>query len=146
MFLNNKKKILHIFLCFQFLCVDPHFHQACFFFFLKGLIFTFFFLFLVQVCLMNSLNFCESGESEVAQTCLTLGNPMDCSLPGSSIHGIFQARILEWVAISFSRGSSQPRDWTQVLYTAGRIFIIWATREAEEIFILLFLDGILQNI
>ena len=50
------------------------------------------------------------SETEVAQLCLTLCDPMDCSLPGSSIHGIFQARILEWVAISFSRGSSQPRD------------------------------------
>ena len=42
-------------------------------------------------------------ESEVAQLCLTLRNPMDCSLPGSSIHGIFQARVLEWVAIAFSK-------------------------------------------
>ena len=49
-------------------------------------------------------------ESEVTQLCLTLCHPMDCSLPGSSIHGIFQARILEWVAISFSRRSSRPRD------------------------------------
>ena len=48
-------------------------------------------------------------SSEVALSCLTLCDPMDCSLPGSSVHGIFQARILEWVAISFSRGSSQPR-------------------------------------
>ena len=47
--------------------------------------------------------------------CPTLCDPMDCSLPGSSIHGIFQARVLEWVAISFSRGSSQPREWTWVL-------------------------------
>ena len=54
--------------------------------------------------------------------CLTLCDPMDCSPPGSSIHGIFQARILEWVAISFSRGSSQPRDRTQVLRIAGRRF------------------------
>ena len=46
----------------------------------------------------------------VAKSCLTLRDPMDCSLPGSSAHGIFQARILEWVAVSFSRGSSQPRD------------------------------------
>ena len=51
-------------------------------------------------------------ESEVTQLCPTLCDPMDCSLPGSSVHGIFQARILEWVAISFSRGSSQPRDQT----------------------------------
>ena len=45
-------------------------------------------------------------ENKVTQSCLTLSDPMDCSLPGFSIHGIFQARILEWVAISFSRGSS----------------------------------------
>ena len=68
-------------------------------------------------------------ESEVAQSCPTLCNPMDCSLPGSTIHGIFQARILEWVAISFSRRSSQPRDWTQVSHTVGRCFTVWATRE-----------------
>ena len=48
--------------------------------------------------------------SEVTQSCLTLWDPMDCSLPRSSVHGIFQAGVLEWVAISFSRGSSQPRD------------------------------------
>ena len=50
------------------------------------------------------------SESEVAQSCPTLCDPLDCSLPGSSVHGIFQARILGWVAISFSRGSSQHRD------------------------------------
>ena len=49
-------------------------------------------------------------ESEVAQSCPTLCNPMDYSPPGSSVHGILQARILEWVAISFSRGSSEPRS------------------------------------
>ena len=62
---------------------------------------------------------------------------MDCSLPGFSIHGILQARVLEWVAISFSKGSSQPRDRTQVSHTAGRCCTIWATREAlfqHEIF------------
>ena len=52
--------------------------------------------------------------------------------PGSSVHGILQARILEWVAIFFSRGSSQPRDWTQVSCTAGRIFTMWAGREAPK--------------
>ena len=51
-------------------------------------------------------------EVLVSQSCLTLCNPMDCSLPGSSVHGFLQARILEWVAIPFSRGSSQPRIWT----------------------------------
>ena len=54
------------------------------------------------------------SESEVTQSCPTLCNPMDCSPPGSSVHEILQARVLEWVAISSSRGSSQPRDGTQV--------------------------------
>ena len=58
----------------------------------------------------------------VAQSCPTLCIPMDCSSPGSSVHEIFQAMILEWVAVSFSRGSSQPRDRTQVSCTAGRFF------------------------
>ena len=53
----------------------------------------------------------------------TLFNPMDCSPPGSSVHGIFQARVLEWVAISFSRGSSQPRDRTWVSCIVGRCFL-----------------------
>ena len=56
---------------------------------------------------------------------------MDCSLPGSSVHGIFQARVLEWVAVSFSRGSSWHRDWTQVSHVVGRCFTIWATREVS---------------
>ena len=68
-------------------------------------------------------------EIEVTQSCLTLFDPMDCSLPHSSIHGIFQARVLEWVAISFSRGSSRPREWTQVSCIVGRRFTLWATRE-----------------
>ena len=54
---------------------------------------------------------------------------MDCSPPGSSLHGILQARILEWVAMPSSRGSSQPRDQTQVSVIAGRFFTIWTTRE-----------------
>ena len=66
----------------------------------------------------------------VTQSCPTLCNPMDCSPPGSSVHEIFQARILEWVAISFSRGSSQPRDRTWVSCTVGRFFTDWVTREA----------------
>ena len=59
---------------------------------------------------------------EVAQSCPALCDPMDCSPSGSSVHGIFQARILQWVAISFSRGSSHPRDRTQVSCTAGVFF------------------------
>ena len=69
-------------------------------------------------------------EVLVAQSCPTLWDPMDCSPPGSSVHGIFHARILEWFAISFSRGSSQPRDQTWVSCTAGRFFTDGATREA----------------
>ena len=65
----------------------------------------------------------------VAQLCPILCDSMDCSLPCSSVHGIFQARILEWVAISFSSGSFQPRDRTQVSHIAGRLLTIWATRE-----------------
>ena len=57
-----------------------------------------------------------------AQSCLTLCDPKDCGPPGSSVHGILQARVLEWVAISFSRGSSQPRDQTRVSCIAGRFF------------------------
>ena len=67
----------------------------------------------------------------IAQSCLTLCDPMDCSSPGSSAHGILQARVWEWVAISFSRGSSRHRDWTWISCTAGRFFTISATREAH---------------
>ena len=66
----------------------------------------------------------------VAQLCLTLCDPVDCRLPGSCVHGILQARILEWVAISFSRGSSQARDQTWVTCIVSRFFTFWATREA----------------
>ena len=65
------------------------------------------FLFLIGII-------CYESESEVTQLCLTLCHPMDCSLPVSSVHGIFQARTLEWVAITFSRRSSQPRDWSRL--------------------------------
>ena len=71
---------------------------------------------------MSSVLFINENESEAAQSCPTVCDPMDCSLPSSSIYGIFQARVLEWVAISFSRGSSQPRDQTQVSRIAGRRF------------------------
>ena len=75
--------------------------------------------------------FPNESESEVAQLCPTLCDPMDCSLPGSSVHGIFQAIVLEWIAISFSRGSSQPRDQTRVSHIVDRRFTVWANREAR---------------
>ena len=62
--------------------------------------------------------------------CPTLCHPMDCSLPGSSVYGILQARTLKWIAIPFSGGSSWPRDQAQVSCIAGRFFTIWATRDA----------------
>ena len=66
----------------------------------------------------------QGKESEVAQLCPTLYDPMDCSPPGSSIHGIFQARVLEWVATAFSRGSSQPRDRTRASRVVDRRFTV----------------------
>ena len=68
----------------------------------------------------------------VIKSCLTLCNSVDCSLPGSSVHGIPQARILEWVAISSSRGSSWPRDWTFVSCIGRWILYHWATRKAHR--------------
>ena len=68
-----------------------------------------------------------------AQSCPTLCDPVDCSPPGSSVHGTLQARILEWIAIPFSRGSSWPRDQTWVSCIADGFFTIWATRGAQEI-------------
>ena len=67
----------------------------------------------------------------IAQSCPTLCNPMDCSLPGSAVQGILQSRILEWVAIPLSRESSWPKDWTWVSCIAGRFVTVWATREAH---------------
>ena len=75
----------------------------------------------------------ECMLAQLLESCVTPCDPMDCSPPGSSIHRILQARILEWVAISFSRGSSWPRDWTWVSHIAGRCFNLWATREAHII-------------
>ena len=67
----------------------------------------------------------------VIQSCLTLCDPVDCSLSGFTVHSFLQARILEWVAIPFSRGSSQPRDRTQGSHIAGGFFTSWASREAQ---------------
>ena len=66
----------------------------------------------------------EIKQSGAAQSCPTLCDPMDYNLPDSSVHGIFQARVLEWVAIPFSRGSSQPRARKWVSHIVGRLFTI----------------------
>ena len=71
----------------------------------------------------------SSAVCFIAQSCLTLCDPMDCSLPGSSAHGILQARILVWVTKPFCVGSSQPRNQNWVSKSAGRFFTTWATRE-----------------
>ena len=98
--------------------------------------------------------------SLVVQLCLTPCGPLDCSLPGYSVHGILQARILEWVAISFSRGSSQPRDQTCYSCIGRQILYHWGTREALYnyfsenlvisqyylfVFILQFIHSVLSN-
>ena len=76
---------------------------------------------------VDSLPLAPPGKVEVAQSSPTLCDPMDYT-----VHGILQARILEWVAFPFSRGSSQPRHWTQVFRIAGRFFTSWATRDIQE--------------
>ena len=69
------------------------------------------------------------GSVIVTQSCCALRDPMDCSPPGSSVCGIFQARILEWVAMPFPRGSSQSKDQTWISCIEGGFFTVWATRE-----------------
>ena len=83
------------------------------------------------LCLNDELKVIPvKSEVKVSQSCPTLCDLMDYSLPASSVSGILQTSILEWVIVLFSRGSSQPRDWTQVSCIAGRLFTIWATKEA----------------
>ena len=88
--------------------------------------------FFLDIVRLISIEKCESVSCSVVSD---LCNPMDCSPPGSSVPGILQERILEWVAISFSRGSSQPRVQTQVSRIGGGCFTIWATREDLQIYL-----------
>ena len=88
----------------------------------------------------SSLSLRGSGDGSlliltvlVAQSCLTPCDPMDCRPPGSSVHGILQAGILEWIAIPFSRGSSQPRDRTWVSCIAGGFFSIWTVQAQQDL-------------
>ena len=82
----------------------------------------------------------------VTQSCPSLCHPVDCRLPGSSVHGIFQTRILEWVAIPFYRGSSRPRDPTSVSSIAERFFTICATRDNFTLFICNLITLSFENI
>ena len=85
---------------------------------------------LQQTCVNSEI---RKIKVKVAQSCPILCDPMDCSLPGSSVRGILQAQILECVAVLFSRGSSQPRDWTQVSHIAGRFFSILSRQRSPRI-------------
>ena len=98
-----------------------HSMKPCFIWYMNGL---------KRHYLCFNLNIC----CLVAQSCSTLCNPMICSPPGSSVHGIFQGRILKWITIPFSRGFSRPRDRTQVSRLGGRRFNLWATREAHFLY------------
>ena len=85
------------------------------------------------VCMYIYRYVCMCAKS--LQLCLTLCGLMNCSPPGSSVHGILQAGILEWVGMSSPGGSSWPRDRTWVSCIAGRFFTIWATREAPYTYV-----------
>ena len=89
---------------------------------------------------------CSSEVQSLSR--VQLCDPVDCSLPGSSVHGILQARILEWVAISFSKGCSWPRDLTQLSRIVGkrRRFNLWATREALKLFDIVLIFNICVKI
>ena len=111
---RNNRRITPLFISFDFFCFRISFSKVRT---LKQQSYSMFFeKWVVCVCVL------------VAQACLTLCDPMDCSLTGCSIHEILQARLLEWVAFPFSRESSQPRDWTWVFCIADRFFTIRATR------------------
>ena len=91
---------------------------------------VFVFILLVLLLFYQHFVLCHISE-DCAQLCPTLCDPMDCNLPESSVYGILQASILEWVAISFSRGSSWPRDWTGVSCIGRPILHHGATWEAQ---------------
>ena len=87
---------------------------------------------LKNVLTIRQLHSSPTPGKGVAQSRPSLWDPMDSGPPGSSVNGILQVRTPEWVAIPFSRGSSQPRDWTWVFHITGRLFTVWATREAPH--------------
>ena len=87
----------------------------------------------LSINLQNNLCQCTlKMKVLVSWSCVTLCDPMDCSLLGSSVHGILQARILGWVAIPFTRGSSRHRDQIRVSCITGSFFTNWATKEAQS--------------
>ena len=88
---------------------------------------------LLEQCLQPSK--CARNIHACAQSCPTLWDPMNCNLPGFSVCGILQARILEWVVMPSFKGSSQPRDWTRSPALTGTFFTVWATREVPLNFV-----------
>ena len=100
-------------------------------------------LWLFKIIFLNFISNCLLCVL-VTQSCPTLCDPMDSSPPGFSVRGILQARILEWLAIPFSRGSSQPRDWTWVSCIAGRFLTDWANREFGFCILTLYPANILK--
>ena len=98
------------------------------------------------VLFWNLIKFFQKYHCFVAKSCLTLWHPVDCNLPDSYVHGVFQARMLEWVAISLgSKGSSWPRDWTHVSCIGRQILDHWVTWETFIIIILLCLRRSLES-
>ena len=91
------------------------------------LLFSFFFFSVFIEIALCCKKMASKVKVKVSQLCLTLCNPME-----HTVHGVLQARILEWVAVPFSSGSSQPRDGTQVFCIVGRFFTSWATREGPK--------------
>ena len=102
-------------------------YSECFHLVLSFILWTYFWNLTLCLCVCVCVWVCVL----IAQSYLSLCDPMDCNSPGSSVHGILQGRILEWVAKPFSRVSSQPRDRTHVFCIIGRFFTVWATREAQ---------------
>ena len=102
----------------------------------------------VEIIFIYSSQFNNFLYTQSLQLCLTLCDPMDCSPPNSPVHGILQARILEWIAIPSSRVSSWLRDWTHISWVsciAGGFFTHWATREAHIIYCMIVIEH-LRNI
>ena len=102
--------------------------------------------YILKLSIRENFNYCsyQQYDSLITKSCLTLATPWTLagSLPGSSVHGIFQARILKWVAISFSKGFSWPRDRTPVSCITDGLFTDWTTSEAGQVLKTTFLAAV----
>ena len=100
----------------------------------RELLWCYFYSIKVKLILLLNIDIYYEQILLIAQLCPILCDPMHCSSPGYSVPGILQARILQWVAVPFPRGSSRPRDQMRVSCTAGRFFTTWATRETPRFY------------